>query len=247
MKTSQRNTPCIAMQQPPAPQPQPPIPLNDDLASHPASMPPDFPRFKGTQSEDTAGKLGECEVSNSFPLNLDGWDVYDASNDNLWVRGKVLKSGVKNGVMSYFVKFYGYSSANNKWLDRRSIFPSFKIKVGDRILAFWQGRRDKAFKGKVVGKRKSTKMQGETSNFRGRFFYDVDFDDGDKERNIPEDCVFPEDVRIFFYKYAINLDKPTCFSNPFVHFSILFIDICNRFVNHVSIISLLIKCVPPTT
>jgi hypothetical protein len=100
--------------------------------------------------------------------------------------------------MSYFVTFYGYPPANNKWLDRRSIFPSFKIKVGDRILAYWQGRRDLAFNGKVVGKRKSTKRQGETSNFLGRYLYDVDFDDGDKECNIPEDCVFPEDVRIIF-------------------------------------------------
>jgi hypothetical protein len=45
-------------QQPPAPQPQPPIPLNDDLASHPASMPPDFPRY-GTSVLQRAERLSQ--------------------------------------------------------------------------------------------------------------------------------------------------------------------------------------------
>ncbi len=49
------------------------------------------------------------------------------------------------------------------------------------------------------------KVKGETSNFRGRYFHDVDFDYGDNQHNIPEDS-----SRRCVYKYeAVNLFKPT--------------------------------------
>lgn len=88
------------MQQPiAAPQPQPPIPLNDDLASHPASMPPDIPRY-GTSVLQRAERIsqrlyfpltGESSVESNVLVSVPEpkEEDYESDNDDSIDSGKL--------------------------------------------------------------------------------------------------------------------------------------------------------------
>jgi hypothetical protein len=139
-----------------------------------------------------AGKMNH-DLALELPVGQNVYALSQQYGDGIWYRAKVLRSRKVRGDRAYFVRFYGYPSCEDEWIDELDTIPVYKIEKGGRVYACWMGddAQDYWFPGTIQGYKKN---ENGTKNLKGSRQYHVKFDDGDEDKRIDEIYVMPYDV-----------------------------------------------------